>query len=234
VQVKAADQVGEGPARSHDAHATSFAVSKDLVALERQSDVAAESFRVLRTHIMARHVEEGKRALAICGASREIGATFVSANLAVALSQIGVKTLLIDGNMRKPDIERYFKPSVPVVGLTECLAAGEWEYANFIEADVLPNLSIMFSGSVPPNPQELLASERFVDLMSFCLRDYDMTIVDTPAANSCSDANRISSVVGYSLVVARRHKTFVNDLRVLVRQLESDRAIVIGSVLTER
>ena len=58
--------------------------------------------------------------------------------------------------------------------------------------------------------------------------------IDTPPANSCADVNRISSVVGYSLVVARRHRTFVNDLKVLVRQLESDRAMVVGSVLTDR
>lgn len=228
------DQAVEAPPKTMGGPATAFALSTELVALERQFDAPAESFRVLRTHIMARHVEEGRRALAVCAASPEVGCTFVSTNLAVALSQIGVNTLLIDGNIRTPGVGNYFQPSSPVVGLAECLSPGASEYANYIEADVLPNLSIMFSGAIPPNPQELLASERFVDLMSFCLRDYDMTIVDTPPANSCADVNRISSVVGYSLVVARRHRTFVNDLKVLVRQLESDRAMVVGSVLTDR
>ena len=89
----------------------------------------------------------------------------------------------------------------------------------------------MFAGEAASNPRELLAGEAFQMLMDFCLRDFDVTIVDTPAANISSDVRRISTVVGYSLIVAGRNRTFVNDVRVLASQLRADHARVIGTVL---
>jgi Mrp family chromosome partitioning ATPase len=63
------------------------------------------------------------------------------------------------------------------------------------------------------------------------MRDYDMTIVDTPPANSCADALRISTVVGFSLIVARKQRTLVSDVRVLADQLKKERARAIGTVM---
>src|SRR3569833_3594204 len=82
--------------------------SKALVTLSPQASETAEAIRGLRTHIMARHVREGHRALAICAASEGVGCSFVAANLAVSLSQIGVNTLLIDANMRDRSIAAFF------------------------------------------------------------------------------------------------------------------------------
>lgn len=222
------------PAYKEDAMAQSYALAQGMVTPERQPNAAVESFRALRTHVMARHVEEGRRALAVCAATGGVGCTFVAANLAVALSQIGVKTLLIDANLRNPGVDRIFQPKGgAVTGLQQCLSNFDANFAEFIEPDVLPDLSVLFAGGAPSNPQELLATDRFSELMGWCLRDYDMTIVDTPPASTCSDAHRVSSVVGYSLIVARRDVTVVSDLRTLVTQLENDRARVIGTVMTE-
>jgi capsular exopolysaccharide synthesis family protein len=157
----------------------------------------------------------------------------VAANLAVALSQIGVKTLLVDANLRNPRMDQLFQPSGAIAGLQQCLLSNEENFADFIQPDVLPDLSILFAGGAPNNAQELLAADRFAELMSVCSRDYDMTILDTPPANSCSDTHRISTVAGYSLVVVRKNTSLVGDVRTLIAQLESDRARVIGTVLTE-
>ena len=211
----------------------SYALSADLVALENQVDAEGEAFRALRTHIMARHVGEGRRALAVCAATTGVGCSFVAANLAVALSQIGVKTLLIDANLRAPGIEQYFRPAGSLPGLQQCLSSRSASFGDWIQPEVLPDLSILFSGGRASNPQELLASERFTDLMNFSLRDYDMTVLDTPPASSCSDAHRVSTVAGYSVVVARRNASLVNDVKILVSQLELNHARVIGTVMTE-
>lgn len=210
-----------------------FAVAPGVVTLGQSRSAEAEGYRALRTHIMARHVQDGRRALSVCAVTPEVGCTAVASNLAVTLSQIGLKTLLIDANMRDPGLDKLFQPSQPTVGLEQCLESTGHDYAMFLHDEVIPNLSIMFAGGTPPNPQELLATERFEEFMNFCLRDYEMTILDTPPASSCSDANRISGVVGYSLVVARRDRTLFNDVRTLIEQLESDRACVVGTVLTE-
>ena len=229
----AALQVRDAEAVSLVPYVDNFAMSPDLVTLAWDTSGEAESFRALRTHVVARHIQDGRRALATCAVTPGVGCTFVAANLAVALSQIGIKTLLIDANMRNPSVDQLFQAPQRPMGLQQCLTAADAAYADFIHEDVIPNLSIMFAGGTPHNPQELLAMGRFADLMSDCLRHYEMTIVDTPPASSCSDANRVSSVVGYSLVVVRRDQTLFSDVKTLINQLESDRAQVVGTVLTE-
>jgi capsular exopolysaccharide synthesis family protein len=213
--------------------AEEYEFSPSLLTLNAPNDAAAEAIRALRTHLMAQHIQEGRRALAICGPSAGVGTTFIAANLAVALSQIGVKTLLIEGDMRRPNLQQYIRSPKTGAGLAQCLASDEIGFGEVIDADVLPNLSVIYSGGPSANPQELLGGERFHMLMEFCLREFDATILDTPPANTCADARRISTVVGYSLIVTRRHKSFVDDVRTLASQLEADRAKVVGTVLNE-
>lgn len=213
--------------------AGSYVLSRSLVTVSEPKSGPAEAIRALRTHVMAQHIEAGRRALAVAAPSAETGSTYITTNLAVAMSQAGMKTLLIDGNLREPGLEAVIRPPNPVPGLAQCLAAEEDDYAGYIENEVMPNLSIMYAGGVPANPQELLAGDRFEALMNVCLRDFDLTIMDTPPANSCSDARRICSVLGYSMVVTRRDWTRVNDVKTLMEQLQSDGAKVIGTVLND-
>ncbi|WP_162244306.1 MULTISPECIES: CpsD/CapB family tyrosine-protein kinase [unclassified Phenylobacterium] len=210
----------------------SFSYSPSIVTLAAPHAEQAEAIRTLRTHIMAQHVDDGRRGLAICGPSAGVGCSFTAVNLAVALSQIGVNTLLIDGDLRKPSVQDLIRPSQPVIGLRQALGAEEAE-DGIIQTSVLPNLSVMFSGGVAPDAQELLASDRFKDLVDEQLRDFDMTIIDTPAANSCADARRISTVVGYSLIVVRRNRSFIGDMQALAAQLNEDRARIVGTVMNE-
>ncbi len=219
------------PAAEANSSTPTRTYSASLVVLSRPTEAAAEAVRALRTDIMAQHVHLGRRALAICGASQSVGCTFIATNLAVSLAQIGVKTLLIDGNMRSPGVDLLIKPAPGRLGLAQCLGSPETTFSACVDADILPYLSVMYAAGPAGEAQELLAGERFKELMDFCLRDFDVTIVDTPPANSCADARRISTVVGYSLLVARRDKTFVNDLKILTSQLEAGHAKVVGTVL---
>jgi capsular exopolysaccharide synthesis family protein len=205
---------------------------KSMVTLSDEPSRSAEAIRALRTHVMARHVSEGHRALSICAASRGSGCTFVASNLAVALSQIGVNTLLLDADLRAPGIAATFGYK-PVKNDLRTALSSPVNFNDCIERNVLPGLSILFSAGTAPNAQELLASGRFKSLMDFCLREFDATIVDTPPANRYSDARRISTVVGYSLIVAQRNKSHINDIKALAEHLRGDHATVIGTVLNE-
>jgi capsular exopolysaccharide synthesis family protein len=191
----------------------------------------AEAIRGIRTHIVAQHLSLGRRSLAICAPSAGVGCSFLAANLAVSLSQIGMKTLLIDGDLRSPTIERMIRPPRASPGLSQALRETDLPFGASIDADVLPNFSILYAGPTPANPQELLAGDRFAQLMNFCLREYDATIVDTPAANTSSDARRITGLVGYGLIVAARDWTMVKDVKVLIDQLKADHAVVVGTVM---
>lgn len=211
----------------------SFLLSPDVVVLSDPNGSRAEALRTLRTHIMAQHVVDGRRGLAVCAPAPAVGATFVAVNLATSLAQIGVKVLLIDADLRRPQVQSFIRPSIATPGLAECLIARDTDLSAYTQSEVIENLSVMFAGNPVADAQELLAGEHFSQVIERCLRDYDLCIVDTPPANSCADARRISTVVGYSIIVAKRHHTFVNDVKALTAQLREDRAQVIGSVMNE-
>lgn len=209
------------------------AVSAELVVLSDPVSAKAESIRLLRTQIIAQHIKPGRRAMAFVAPVDGVGCSYLVANLAAALSQIGTKTLLVDGNLRSPRIDQIFGLAPNGFGLSSYLALQVARPERVVHANVLPNLSVITAGPPVARPQELLSSTRFRDGMNTLLREYDIALFDTPAANSCADALTIASVIGYSVIVARRDKTFVGDISTLAQQLASSRSAVVGSILSE-
>lgn len=203
------------------------------VLLTAPDSAAAEAVRVLRTRIQSQHLQLGRRALAICGPTPEVGSTFVAVNLAIALSQIGVKTLLMDGDLRNPSVQAYFDPPLTGGGLYECLRSGADSVADFADENILPNLDVLGAGHPDSTAHELLAGDSFAVVVNACVRDYDMLIVDTPPANSCADGLRIGTLTGFGLIVTRKNQTLVSDVRVLADQLGKERARVIGTILND-
>jgi capsular exopolysaccharide synthesis family protein len=223
----------QGAPAGADASTTAYGFAPSIITVLSPLAPQAEAIRGLRTHVMAQHINLGRRALAVCGPSAGVGCSFVAANLAVSLSQIGVKTLLIDGDLRRPALDLLIRPPKVSPGLAQCLQSPDEPFGAHIDSEVLPFLSVMYAGQATGNPQELLAGDRFRSLMKFCLREFDATIVDTPPANTSTDARRISGVAGYSLIVTARDKTFVRDVKTLSGQLKADRAVVIGTVMNQ-
>lgn len=207
--------------------------SGDLVVLSNERPREIEAIRTIRTHILARHLEGGRRGLAICSPDKGAGCSFIAANLAVAFAQVGVSTLLVDADMRDPEIERFVRPTQASIGLKQCIEAGAADTADFVHADVLPSLSVMYAGDRADNAQELLGDERFKRLAETCLRDYELTIFDCPPAKDFADARRISRVVGYALIVAKRNTTLMSQVSSLSAELKEDGCSVVGSVLNE-
>src|SRR5580700_10926213 len=123
-----------------------FAFSPSLVVASDPSGGPAEAIRALRTHLMAQHFQEGRRALAICAASSGVGCSFIAANLALALSQIGVKTLLIDADLRAPTLGALLGATGVASGLAQCLASEAASFSDYIQSEVAPSLSVMFAG----------------------------------------------------------------------------------------
>ncbi|MEW5685001.1 MAG: CpsD/CapB family tyrosine-protein kinase [Pseudomonadota bacterium] len=193
----------------------------------------AEAIRTARTHIMARHLEDGRRGLAVTAPTSGVGCSFVAANVAAALAQAGIATLLIDGDLRRPQIEDFIKPGAPTAGLKHCLSSPDRPVGDFIHHEVLPNLSVMYAGGIADNAQELLASDAFKVLVERCLRDFEFTVIDTPAASGVADALRVSSMIGYAIIVAKANVSKANDLATLAKQLQEDGAEVIGTILNE-
>lgn len=227
--LEAAAEPRQGPP---SAFAQSRELSPVLVTLRDPLSPGAEAIRALRTHIITQHLQVGRRSLAICAPSVAVGCTFVAVNLAVALAQVGIKTLLVDGDLRSPTIQEVLPPPAGAsAGLSAALASGSGSISEFIEPDILPNLSVLYAGAPAANAQELLARDLFEDAIHQCLRNHEITIIDTPPANTSADVRRISNAVGYSLIVAQRHRSLVSDVKALASQLLDDQVRVIGTLL---
>lgn len=208
-------------------------ISDEIVVISDPASPRAEALRLLRTQIIAQHIGSGRRAFAVTGAVDGSGATYIAANLAVALSQVGIKTLLVDANLRNPRIDAIFGIDATGPGLSTYLSMQANRPERVVYADVLPNLSVIPAGPPVARPQELLSSGRFRSGVDILLRQYDVAIFDTPATNENADALTVAGLLGYALVVARRDHGFVKDVQTLTRQLQAARTTVIGSILND-
>ena len=208
-------------------------VSNELVAINDPMSLRAEAIRLLRTQIIAQHVKVGRRGIAVVAPVEGVGCTYLAANLAAALSQVGVKTLVVDCNMRSPRVDQVFGLDPNSPGLSSFLSVQVARPERVVHANVLPNLSVITAGPPVMLPQELLSSNRFRDGVNTLLREFDLVLFDTPPANSSADALTVGGVVGYAMLVARRDHSYFRDVSTLVAQLQSTRCSVIGSVLNE-
>ncbi len=208
-------------------------VSEELVVLADPTGLKAEALRMLRTQIIAQHIKPGRRALAMVAPVDGVGCSYIAANLAVSLAQVGIKTLLIDANMRDPRIDQFFGLDAQAPGLSSYLTLQASRPERVVHANVLPSLSVITAGPPVARPQELLSGSRFRDGINILLREYDIALFDTPPANTSADALTVAAAAGYSLIVARRDQTYVRDVATLAGQLTASRSATIGSVLNE-
>lgn len=208
-----------------------YRFSRKLTVLSDPLGVQSSAVGALRNHLSQQHLGLGRRSLAICSVDNDVNRTLVSANLAIAASQAGASTILIDANLRQPELEAYFTPPADQPGLGDYLAGLVDNPADIIRSDLLPNFSLIHAGTLPSDPQALLSGRRLEDLVTGLMRSYDFTIVDCPSARYSSDARRIASVMRYALIVVKRDVTYISDVKRLTEDLTSDRVNVVGTFL---
>jgi Mrp family chromosome partitioning ATPase len=214
------------------ADTTSFVFTGNLLAVTEPESIVAESIRALRGVLLTKHLKEGRRSLAICSPAAGAGCSFIAANLAVAMGQAGINTLLIDANLRAPSIQDYIRPSAPVKGLSECLREDTLSMGQVIRP-IQPSLSVLYAGEPDVALQDQMGASVFNSIIQSCVRDFDLTIVDTPPSNSFADARRIASVARYALVVAGNRRSRVHDVQVLLDELQADRTTILGTYLND-
>lgn len=209
----------------------SFEAAPSVVMIDDPSSVTAEGLGALRTQLIT-HQGQQLSPLTICAPSKATGATFIAVNLAVAMAQVGTRTLLIDADMREPGVQEMIIPPHPVPGLQQYLAEAVAR-DEVVQESIIPNLSILYSGGVAANPQELLSGPLFRELIDLCVAEYDMIIIDAPPANQSSDSRYIAAIAGLSLVVARKDHSLIHDVKTLIEELTRNESRVIGTVLTD-
>lgn len=223
----ARDAQGDLAHDASDFEGRTFVLTDSLVTAMLPDSVQSESFRALRSSLQSQHLKLGRRALAVCAAAEGTGASFVAANLAYVMSQSGVNTLLIDADMRTPTLANYIAPQGEGPGLADCLRNETLPLTSAV-LRVQPNLSVLYAGHGDEQTFNRLGSSVFQAFIGQCVRDYDLTIIDTPPSNLYSDARRIAAMARHALIVTCRNRSFVKDVKVLIDELQSDGGMPIG------
>jgi succinoglycan biosynthesis transport protein ExoP len=211
-----------------------------------QQSVIAESFRSLRTTIQFSAVEKNIKSIVVTSATPLEGKTVVAANLAIAMAQGGLKTLLLSTDLRKPTLHKLFGLE-PSPGLSDFLLGnGDSSQAIKTVADLMmgemgvdeimltpgiDNLHIITCGKIPSNPAELIESENFKGLLDAVYSHYDVVLMDTPPLISAADASILGTKADGVLLVYRTGQVARGILKRVKDQLEQVKANIIGVVL---
>ncbi|MCP4420058.1 MAG: polysaccharide biosynthesis tyrosine autokinase [Chloroflexi bacterium] len=210
-----------------------------LVTIAEPRTPISEAYRVLRTAIQFSVVDKRNLILLVTSAVPSEGKSTTVANLAVVLTQAGNNVLLIDGDLRRPSQHNVF--SLPNKrGVTSLLLKlktddTDIEVRNLVEDTVqateVEGLQIMTSGPIPPNPSELLGSNKMRHLLEILEKQYDFVLVDSPPVLSVTDAVVLGAVAGTTLLVVRANKSRKEEFKQVVERLGDVNAKVSGVVL---
>lgn len=204
-------------------------LSKELVAAYHPFSEQVEALRALRTQLLLRWFNPDRRVLAIVSPSRGDGRSFLAANLAIVFSQLGERTLLIDADMRNPRQHEMLNISNQY-GLS-ALLTGRVNGAAIERVNHFANLSVIPAGAMPPNPLELVSRPEFKDVLANESGLFDVVLIDTPAAETFSDAQAIAARAGGALIIARENRSRIQAVSRLSASIQSSHAEIVGCVL---
>lgn len=204
-----------------------------LIVHSNPKSPISEAYRVLRTNIQFASVDNPLKMIVVTSAGQGEGKTTTIVNLAVTFAQSGSKTLLIDGDLRKPKVHRTFD-LLNKFGLTTILAAQDKaNYKEYIHGVDIENLHVLTSGPTPPNPSELLASNSMKAFLERVREEYDIILIDSPPIGTVTDPAILSTCVDGTILVAASSQVEVAALRQAKELLERVNANIIGVVLNK-
>jgi protein-tyrosine kinase len=207
-------------------------VSEELVAATNPFDAASEFFRDVRSQLIESVLTGERTALAVCSTETGDGKSYFAANLAVAFSQLGARTLLVDADMRTPRQHDIFGIKTAHIGLSGILS-GRQETNVIKPIEALPSLYVMPVGVTPPNPLELIQQPTFDLLLTELLKKFDYVVVDTPAASHGADARLIAAKCGASLAIARKGITKIKPLDQWIASVAKGKHKFAGVIMNE-
>ena len=198
-------------------------MNKDLIVLSKPKSAASEAIRILRTNLQFSFIDDKFKTLMITSSMPGEGKSFISANLGSAFGMIDFKVLIIDCDLRKGRQNKIFNLSNEN-GLSNLLLDNIKNYKKYINKTEIDNLSIITSGLVPPNPSEILGSDKFKELLEILKKEYDLIILDCPPLNSITDSLVLATVVDQAIIVSAYKKTPMELL------ISSKKALIASNV----
>jgi len=215
-------------------------MKNEIIVLENPKSPEAEMFRNLRTNIQFMNADSEKKVMLITSTIPGEGKSYVSANLATAFAQIDKKVLIIDTDMRKGRQYSLFNLR-PRPGLSNFLSGvvdqdfiGEKEnIENYIQKTDVENLYLIAAGSVPPNPSELLVSNKMETIIDNLIDKFDIIIFDAPPCLIVADALIMARLVDFNLIVCAQNITKMEELNKAKAAIENVQGKVAGIILNK-
>lgn len=187
-----------------------------------------ESYKVARTNIMFSLAANEKKVFAVTSYSKGEGKSTASSNLAISFSKMGKKVLLIDADMRRPNIHNIFKLNNSA-GLSNVVSK-MISFEEAVKCDVITDLDVLVAGTIPPNPSELMCSNSFIKMIEKLTEKYEYIIIDTPPVGVVADALLLKDLIAGFVVVVREKVTTHRDLSKLLESMKLADTKVLGLV----
>lgn len=203
-----------------------------LVAKDDVEDLAVESLKSLRTTLHFSLMQADNNIILITGPSPAIGKSFISANFATVCAQMGKTVVLVDADMRRGHLDKYFDLD-KVKGLADYLKNETLSLEDVCLPTSINGLSFIAKGAAPVNPAELLLTERFNVLISQLSAQYDYVVIDSPPILAATDAAIMGRLAGVTLMVVRYGQTHMRELELSVSRLRQAGVTVSGVVFND-
>ncbi|WP_168394062.1 polysaccharide biosynthesis tyrosine autokinase [Acinetobacter indicus] len=202
-----------------------------ILAVKNSDDIAIESLRSMRTAIHFSLSSAKNNIIMVSGPAPEVGKSFISTNLATILAQSQKRVLIIDADLRRGYLHKYFNQQAQL-GLAEYLN-GQTDLSQVIKATEVSGLDVIARGKSPANPSELLSTTQFSAMLNQLSEQYDHILIDTPPILAVTDGIIISQHAGVNLVIARYAKTQMKELELTINRFEQAGVKVNGIILND-
>ncbi len=202
--------------------------SIELLPASEPRLAVSEAYRSLRTALILSSAED-LEVVTVTSAEAGEGKTATSTNLATVMAQLGKRVLLVDGDLRKPRLHKVFE-APNQQGLVNCLTTGEHP-DSLVQKTSVPGLGLLTAGPHPPNPSELLASERMRKFVAWARAQFDLVVIDSPPTLAVSDAILSGSVSDGVILCIASGRTTREPARNCAEQLEVSGVKLLGVVL---
>lgn len=212
-------------------------MKNELITFVSPKTQISEVFRTLRTNIQFMNVDEGLKSLLITSTVPGEGKSWVASNLAVTFAQAGKRVLLVDADMRKGRQHEIFEVNNNN-GLSNYLIMTTKNdslnsIGDYIQTTLIDNLYIMTAGMTPPNPSELLTSQKMIDLIKYLEQIFDIVIFDGTPSTIVTDAIILSKFVDSTLIVSAHKETKIDDLNQVKRNITNVGGRIAGVVVNK-
>ena len=201
-----------------------------IISLSNPKSPEAEAYRTLRTNLQFSTVDHELQTILVTSPNPAEGKTTTVCNLAVSFAQIGKKVLIIDGDLRRPRLHTYLGLS-NTVGISNVLTQNLPVQEAMKES--MLDIQVLTCGPTPPNPAELLNSNRLKELLNQLKQHFDIILIDTPPVGVVTDAAILSTLVDGTLMVVASHQTESDQAVRAMKLLQTVGAKVLGTVLTK-